>query len=256
MRQISSFYTMLKSYLHRFYPWQALKLLSKSTRNPHPCIPEPQQLAENAVKQVESILTAVYHSHAVKEDPNICLKKSLGHQLQISPSSIQGAGMGVFLKGSCKKGSIVCFYPGTIYLPSEPLLFASIANRYILKCYDGVFVDAKPTGLSGRIHKSIYHRENWPGAIQISDATWMTKTPRNPLAVGHIVNNGTTEYQPNVFYHEIDIPPVFPRDLRQYIPNIYWSSIDPLTTTTRMVGLIATRDIHNEELFSVYMDTV
>lgn len=58
-------------------------------------------------------------------------------------------------------------------MPSEPILFVSIANQYILKCVDGIYVDGKSKGLSKRVYKSIYKRENWPGAIQISDWTWM-----------------------------------------------------------------------------------
>lgn len=85
-------------------------------------------------------------------------------------------GLGVYLHGSTqKKGSIVCFYPGTLYMPSEPILFVSIANQYILKCVDGIYVDGKPKGLSKRVYRSLYRRENWPGAIQISDWTWMSE---------------------------------------------------------------------------------
>lgn len=40
----------------------------------------------------------------------------------------------------------MCLYPGTVYQPFEPLLFVSIANSYILKCFDGIFVDGKKTG--------------------------------------------------------------------------------------------------------------
>jgi hypothetical protein len=35
---------------------------------------------------------------------------------------------------------------GTVYMPSEPMLFVSLRNRYILKCLDGVFIDGKTTG--------------------------------------------------------------------------------------------------------------
>jgi hypothetical protein len=60
-------------------------------------------------------------------------------------------------------------------MPAEPIFFASIANQYILKCVDGIYVDGKPTGLSGQVYNSLYKRENWPGAIQISDWTWLNK---------------------------------------------------------------------------------
>lgn len=43
----------------------------------------------------------------------------------------------------------MCLYPGTVYQPFEPLLFVSIANSYILKCFDGIFVDGKKTGKKG-----------------------------------------------------------------------------------------------------------
>ncbi|CAO3588071.1 unnamed protein product [Absidia cylindrospora] len=168
--------------------------------------------------------------------------------------NLSNAGTGVFLKGSCKLGQVVCLYPGTVYLPSEPLLFASLANQYILKCYDGTYIDGKLAGLSGYIHRSLYHRENWPGATQISDMTWMTDLPRNPLAIGQIVNNGTKNHPANVYYQEIDLPMDFPRDLRQWIPNIYWCNMDPFTNSTRVVALVALRDIENEEVLSTYMD--
>lgn len=85
-------------------------------------------------------------------------------------------GYGVYLNGkSQKKGQILCFYPGTIYLPFDPIFFTSIANQYIIKCVDGLYVDGKSIGLSGKVYKSIYRRENWPGAIQISDWSWMNR---------------------------------------------------------------------------------
>lgn len=85
-------------------------------------------------------------------------------------------GDGVYLNGAKQtKGQIVCFYPGTMYLPAEPILFVSLGNQYILKCVDGLYVDGKVSGLSGKVYKSLFKRENWPGAIQISDWTWLKR---------------------------------------------------------------------------------
>jgi hypothetical protein len=58
-----------------------------------------------------------------------------------------------------------------------------------------------------------------------------------------------------VCYQEIDIPKDFTRSLRKWIPNSYYGPTDPFTSTTRIVALVATRQIENEELFSTYMDT-
>jgi hypothetical protein len=102
--------------------------------------------------------------------------KKLPFTLYKKSSSIANAGLGVYLRGVTQpKGSIVSFYPGTIYMPSEPVLFVSLANQYILKCVDGLYVDGKCTGLSASVYRSLYRRENWPGAVQISDMSWLSQ---------------------------------------------------------------------------------
>ncbi|KAL1933076.1 hypothetical protein VTP01DRAFT_8754 [Rhizomucor pusillus] len=244
---------IIRNFLHRLYPLQTLKLLLRPAEAVTPTI---QLEKQDLVDSVRHVLEAV---HAAQD--NIAISKSLeeklGFSLRKGPSSIEHAGHGVFLNGRCKPGQVVSFYPGTVYLPSEPILLVSIANSYILKCIDGIFIDGKATGLSARIYRSLYYRENWPGAIQTSDATWMSETPRNPLAIGQIVNNGTRAFSPNVQYQEVDLPSNFPIHLRQYLPNIHWSSTDPFSSYSRIVVLMATRHIYDgDELFSTYMDTV
>ncbi|ORZ21362.1 hypothetical protein BCR42DRAFT_407385 [Absidia repens] len=255
----------MKNYLRRFYPYQALRLAIQSIRTagslkkvtPLPTLACRQKQAAvlHDARSIEHLLQRIHDSSLTSHPDRLSLiQNKLGFMVYKKPSFLQNAGTGVFLKGSCKSGQVVCLYPGTVYLPSEPLLFASLANQYILKCYDGVYIDGKLTGLSGYIHRSLYHRENWPGATQISDMTWMTDVPRNPLAIGQIVNNGTKNYPANVYYQEIDLPMDFPRYLRQWIPNIYWCNMDPFTNSTRVVALVALRDIDNEEVLSTYMD--
>ncbi|KAG0288059.1 SET domain-containing protein 9, partial [Linnemannia gamsii] len=70
-------------------------------------------------------------------------------------------------------GTIVALYPGTLYRPGEAIFFNSLQNRYILKCEDGIFVDGKPTGLSGSIFRSVNGRDNYPGCIPTADTTWL-----------------------------------------------------------------------------------
>ncbi|KAG2190538.1 hypothetical protein INT46_001674 [Mucor plumbeus] len=100
------------------YPFQSLKLTAKSITAPvnQNTIKLPPPLAANdAVPAVESIMTLIDKSVI---DFNIKRKKS----------SIPNAGLYcAYLHGSTqKKGSIVCFYPGTLYMPSEPILFILI----------------------------------------------------------------------------------------------------------------------------------
>ncbi|KAL7312625.1 hypothetical protein PS15m_008371 [Mucor circinelloides] len=237
---------MFSNYLNRFYPFQSLKLIAKTTNS---VIKSSPLATKDAAAAVESVLTLIDTS-------------AINFTVQRKASTIPNAGTGAYLYGSTqKKGSIVCFYPGTLYMPSEPILFVSIANQYILKCVDGIFVDGKPEGLSKRVYKSLYRRENWPGAIQISDWTWMSKEDSklsNPLALGQYVNNGTSTHEANVCYQEIDLPATFPHKLRRLIPNMYWDAYqNPLSNQMRIVALVALRDIQDgEELFSTYMDVV
>lgn len=99
----------------------------------------------------------------------------------------------------------------------------------------------------------------------------------NPLAIGQIVNNNKyangkcsavnaclhihnanlTHFGPNykVRYQEIDIPGNFPLQLRKYIPNLYLTDRS-IESSWRLVALIATRRIENEELFSTYFECV
>ncbi|KAI7879555.1 uncharacterized protein EV154DRAFT_524483 [Mucor mucedo] len=240
----------MSNYLKRLYPWQSLKLnwkMNKAQVSPtnvtSPLLP---QVA--TAKAVQRLLTCID-------------KRSLNFTVIKRVSSIPHAGNGVYFQGQKqRKGTIICFYPGTIYMPAEPILFVSLGNQYILKCVDGLYVDGKPTGLSGKVYRSLYKRENWPGAIQISDWTWLnTDNLANPLAVGQFVNNATVDYKANVCYQEIDLPIDFPHALRRLIPNMYWDTFqNPLTTSPmRVVALVAMDDIEDgDELFATYMDIV
>uniref|UniRef100_A0A8C0CNB8 SET domain containing 9 n=1 Tax=Balaenoptera musculus TaxID=9771 RepID=A0A8C0CNB8_BALMU len=80
--------------------------------------------------------------------------------------------------------------------------------------------------------------------------------------MGYSLMEMTKEYQKscidraaNVCYQELDVPAVFPIELKQYLPNIAYSydKQSPL----RCVILVALRDIkQGEELFSNYYTIV
>lgn len=153
------------------------------------------------------------------------MKAQFGFWLEKHPSLIPNAGDGVFLRGGrADPGAIVAMYPGTLYRPGEAIFFNSLHNRYILKCNDGIYVDGKANGeswpllsttgqssqcgsnylflscsvgLSGSIYRSLNSRDNYPGITPTADTTWMTSQPKNPLAIGQIVNNGASQFPPN-----------------------------------------------------------
>ncbi|KAM8961258.1 SET domain-containing protein 9 [Pelodytes ibericus] len=180
---------------------------------------------------------------------------SLGFCIGRAPSSLRGAGTGVFVsKGMVHKGAVVSMYPGTVYQVTEPIFFQSIGNPFIFRCLDGILIDGNDKGISKSVYRSCSRRDQL-GPLKISDATWLTLVPLNPLAVGQYVNNCSNEHASNVCYQEFDVPESFPVELRQYLPNINYShdSYGPL----RCVVLIALRDIDcGEELFSNYFTLV
>ncbi|KAF9960472.1 SET domain-containing protein 9 [Mortierella alpina] len=291
----------MRDFIHRFYPYQALRLMlqrwrpahrlgsspssaslvSPSTRSalsPKAATAEPfdpvkarSQLVSyfRALKQAQATLaTPATASNKVDIGQLQRLRQSISHNefgfhLEVAPSEIPTAGLGLFLRNGSipTSGTIVAMYPGTLYRPGEAIFFNSIQNRYILKCNDGVYVDGKAKGLSGSIYRSNDRRDNYPGTVPSADTTWMMDWPlalseqisdpvsaavpetkhqqqqeqppaqgmstailRNPLAVGQIVNNGTRAHPPNVRYQELDLRT---RDcaleLQEFLPNIWYS---------------------------------
>lgn len=180
-----------------------------------------------------------------------------GFSLVLGPSRLAGGGMGVFVERGCvRKGQLVALYPGTVYFPFEPILLQSLRNSYILRCLDGILVDGKNRGISMAIFKSCAFRDVI-GRFMSCDVTWLTTKGINPLAVGQWVNNHTRENAANVDYMEVDLPPDVPLEWRRFIPNVYYSLNTNAKNAIRMVGLIATEDIHSgQELYSSYLTIV
>ena len=104
------------------------------------------------------------------------------------------------------------------------------------------------------------------GPYSSCDSSWLLnqRQPKNPLAVGQIVNNASHPDQVNILYQEIDIPYSFPSHLLQYIPNVrfnpfYLEDYEDLESVVfiRVVILVALREIQQgEELFSSYFTEV
>ncbi|KAG7227132.1 hypothetical protein INR49_013930 [Caranx melampygus] len=177
--------------------------------------------------------------------------QALGFCIDRQPSSLPFAGTGVFVtKGFVPKGATVALYPGTVYQAYEPILIQSIRNPFVFRCIDGVLIDGNDKGISKMVFKSCSGRDRI-GPFMMSDTSWLTDTPQNPLAVGQYVNNCSNEFPANVCYQEYDVPDKFPIQFHQFIPNVNYSrdTHRPL----RCVVLVSLRDITaGEELFSNY----
>jgi hypothetical protein len=151
---------------------------------------------------------------------------------------------------------MVALYPGTVYQAGDPLFLASLCNHYVLRTFDGMYVDGKSNGLSRSIFNSLVLKHAQGACLSdVADVGWIHG--QSPLAVGQIVNNGNAVFQPNVRYQELNLPPDLPSHFRQFIPNIhYHQNWDPFQDFTRVVVLISNRAISNEELFSTYHEFV
>lgn len=272
-----------RSYRHRFVPWVVLNLSkNKKTlrqvteRTKDKQVPD-EEVSQSLLKLFRVLLSSHganhgqpgaaqtnFHSEVTSEEKHYGGNPSCGHEAMLQalgfcidrqPSTLPFAGTGVFVtKGFVPKGATVALYPGTVYQAYEPILIQSIRNPFVFRCIDGVLIDGNDKGISKMVFKSCSGRDRI-GPFMMSDTSWLTDTPQNPLAVGQYVNNCSNEFPANVCYQEYDVPDKFPIQLHQYIPNVNYSrdTHRPL----RCVVLVSLRDITaGEELFSNYYTIV
>lgn len=268
-------------YRYRFVPWIALNLNQRSART----VDQGHSDKLNADHVVlHSILGLFSGFHQFYQpEQKICLETAykalasrdpakiarlnsqatgalLGFTVERGPSTLPQGGTGVFVTSGCvPKGSVVAFYPGTVYYPHEAIFFQSIGNSFIFRCIDGVLIDGNDRGLSKMIFNSCSQRDR-QGPFNVCDSSWLTACLQNPLAIGQYVNNQSKELPANVAYQEFSVPMDFPFHLRQFLPNVFYSphSAEDLTQRAlRLVVLVSVRDIRaGEELFSTYFTVV
>ncbi|KAB5543344.1 hypothetical protein PHYPO_G00077990 [Pangasianodon hypophthalmus] len=274
-----------KCYRHRFVPWIALNLRKNERtlrqvkhRAEDKRLDDAQVLesltslftellrndASNQTEQLRLLPASsrrhyyITHNAAVRSPevaPREIMLHTLGFCVEKMASSLPDAGVGVFIaQGQVSKGVPVAMYPGTIYQADEPILFQSIRNPFVFRCIDGVLIDGNDKGLSKLVFQSCSGRDRL-GPFRLSDSSWLTPRPENPLAVGQYVNNCSNEKPANVCYQEFDVPEDFPIELRQYLPNVNYR---PSTQRRlRCVVLVSLREINRgEELFSNYYTIV
>lgn len=276
---LKTFEIKWKSYRHRFVPWIAVNLQKNertlrqvTATSEDKTVPDADvfyslvklctELLKNDLgkREIISLLPPstqfVYKENGCKTQDSIkVMLNSLGFCIERGPSSLPSAGTGVFVTGGqVPKGCTVAMYPGTIYQIHEPILLQSVGNPFVFRCLDGVLIDGNNKGISKVVYRSCSGRDRM-GPLAMSDVSWLTDNPENPLAVGQYVNNCSNEKAANVCYQEFDVPDDFPLELHQYLPNVNYrhDTKRPL----RCVVLVSLRDIHcGEELFSNYYTIV
>nr|XP_023667385.1 SET domain-containing protein 9 [Paramormyrops kingsleyae] len=274
--------TRWNSYKYRFVPWIAVNICKneRTLRQVPLCSLDKLVSDEEVLLNITKLFRALFSSNlgdqrdilqtlssssqtdyqaAVGEegpsDPCRVMFDTMGFAIERRPSSLQSAGTGVFVvMGTVPKGATVAMYPGTIYQRYEPIFFQSVCNPFIFRCIDGVLIDGNDKGISKAVYRSCSGRDRL-GPIKLSDTTWLTAKPYNPLAVGQYVNNCSNDKAANVCYQEFDVSTGFPIELCQYLPNVNYRMDMP--RPLRCVVLVALRAIHpGEELFSNYYTVV
>ncbi|XP_068995625.1 SET domain-containing protein 9 [Embiotoca jacksoni] len=279
---LQRFQNKWKSYRHRFVPWVVLNLsgnektLRKVTERSKDKL-VPDEVVSQSLLKLFRVLPRTHGTHhaelraaqapflpqvvASEEEPvggypacgQDAMLQSMGFCIDRKPSTLPCAGTGVFVtKGFVPEGVTVAMYPGTVYQPYEPILLQSIRNPFVFRCIDGILIDGNDKGISKMVFRSCSGRDRM-GPFMMSDTSWLTESPQNPLAVGQYVNNCSNERPANVCYQEYDVPDKFPFELHQYLPNVNYNTQRPL----RCVVLVSVRDITaGEELFSNYYTIV
>lgn len=250
-----------KSYKYRFVPWLIFNFKNRSVQREVKQYQDDILNHDSLVDSVFEVLSLLSGHLSPFESPqkqheraNQLLLSRLGFELRRQRSAVPGAGRGVVVRrGVVPAGAVCAWYPGTVYLPGDPLLLASLGNQFVFGCADGVHVDGRGGGLSGLLFGSCAGRDHM-GPYPAADRSWRTELPTNPLAVGQFVNNHSPEFPSNVCYHEVDLPAV-PYPLRRHLPYAWYRARVP--PPLRAVLLVAQRDITaGEELFSNYFTLV
>ncbi|KAK8798801.1 hypothetical protein WA158_007885 [Blastocystis sp. Blastoise] len=172
-------------------------------------------------------------SDSVREN----LKKKQNWVLFKQISSIPNAGNGIFVDGHINPGTILGFFPGTVYLRQH------LKNKAIRDALTSV--------------KSDYRYWYYDSSIVDSKDYF----PINPLSLGHIVNHPPKDTQPNIMLCPYDIPAGM-SEFAKYIPNQYiekerfidWVNNGHMITKSyiKTMVMIATQHIENSELFYDY----
>ena len=123
------------SYKFRFLPWVVFNMTDKTARQ---CTMSGQSVdKEKIIKNLENIFESFAQYLSLRDDltqyeqlhhkNQDILRGVAGFSLVRGPSSVSGAGMGVYVSsGQAVCGSVVCLYPGTVYQPYQPILLQFI----------------------------------------------------------------------------------------------------------------------------------
>eukprot|EP00301_Raphidiophrys_heterophryoidea_P024519 c7991_g1_i1.p1 GENE.c7991_g1_i1~~c7991_g1_i1.p1 ORF type:complete len:186 (-),score=41.96 c7991_g1_i1:10-567(-) len=159
------------------------------------------------------------------------MKDAFGFILRRAKSCVPFAGDGLFMVGSVCPGTVVCFYPGTVYhpwdvqkLPGGLKHFDN--NSYLIARFDSLFIDGRNP----------------------------EPTLAGPLGLAHLINHPPKGGVANVMPYSFDVPTSLDKSLHSLVPNTYHSD-PPLGTEIYMMKslvVVSLEHIQDTELFLNY----
>lgn len=131
--------------------------------------------------------------------------KEFGYSIEIKNSTIPNSGLGLFVNGKIKKGTIIAIYPGVIWtleqmtssLKNEDFVHYLENNSYICLRYDKIRVDAN------------FNNSNCSSLFE--DTLKELKLPENelylqnnPWAKAHYINHPSIAHKPNALFYDFN----------------------------------------------------
>lgn len=151
-----------------------------------------------------------------------------GFKVEVRKSSIRGGGLGLWLSGTAKPGTVLALYPGERRAADTPLT----DTTYCVEMVNGGWLDASPAALqrvrAGRIAAGV------SAAVCDADA-------RLPLLSAHRANHPANGTRPKAIIHEVPCCDQLP-----------WSCSAQNGCLETVVVLLAVSEVRDEEIFVDY----
>lgn len=207
------------------------------------------------------------------------VKEQIGWCPRVDRSSIKNAGLGLFIDGMCRRGTVIGIYPGMTYNTTIAKKIR-LKNGHVQKCVpgnDGIVY------INGQLWNEKFFETMYNHQTEIADDEPVNKQKTllrsiqeifqdeqvneklyghllgnrfiHPFAQLHRVNHPRPGFMPNVVASPLIVQSKFPPSLLCYLPNKHFKAPYILLEDFGMIKTvvyIAERDLHDEEVFVDY----
>jgi hypothetical protein len=193
--------------------------------------------------------------------PGVAFAHPDGFSLQIRKSNVEHpeSGYGLWVSGQILPGTLIAFYPGSVYLIHKLTKNVIVDNDYMINRYDDVVIDGKNWAL--RAYNSLKQIQQFAmarGEDESSLLDFGALKFRNQFGVGNYINHPPKDVLPNVAICGIDF---YNDDLKNshkhLLPNFFaqqhgFFDFPQEDLFMKSIVIVAKRSIVDEELFLNY----